>query len=132
MTDQALTVIAPRGVAKSFDAAAMVDAWREDMRGRVLAGELAQATATTYARGMRAFLDWTEAQGVDRIGPQAVRRWKAAMLGDGLTPAGVNVRYAGVRAFFGWAVAGQGLAYDPTAGVKGPGAASASPTSAIP
>ena len=63
MTDQSLTVIAPRGVAKSFDAAALLDAWRADMRERVRAGELAQATATTYARGMRGFLDWTAAQG---------------------------------------------------------------------
>lgn len=119
MDARSLTVIAPRGVAKTFDAGAMIGAWQDDLQGRVDAGEMAQATMATYRRGMDAFLAWAQDQALDRIGPQAIRAWKAAMAQAGITPAGVNVRFAGVRSFFRWAVASQGLAYDPTSGVQG-------------
>ena len=55
-----LQVIAPRGVARSFDPVALVDEWRADMAERVAAGELAAATATTYLRGKFPSLDWHE------------------------------------------------------------------------
>jgi len=114
-----LSVIAPRGVSKTFDAATMLTEWRSAMQSQVDAGELAQATANTYYRGMTKFSEWATAQNLDRIGPKALRAWKAGELARGRKPAGVNVLFAGVRAFFRWAVAEQGLAYDPTAGVKG-------------
>lgn len=114
-----LTVLPPRGVARSFDPSEMLADWRADMQLRAEAGELAHNTLATYYRGMAKFLAWREAQGVERIGPRAIRSWKAALLQDGRKPAGVNTLYAGVRAFFRWAVAEQGLAYDPTASVQG-------------
>ena len=115
-----LQVIAPRGVARSFDPVALVDDWRADMAERVRAGELAATTATTYAQGMLAFLRWHEDNAPSpRVGPGAVRGWKAAQLEQGAKPATVNVRLAGVKAFFRWATAERGLAYDPAAGVPG-------------
>lgn len=114
-----LTVLPPRGVARAFDAEELVEEWRASMAERVAAGEMAQTTADTYARGMAAFLAWADDTNVERIGPRALRGWKASLLEVGRAPAGVNVLLAGVKAFFAWAVAERGLAYDPTQGVKG-------------
>ena len=113
-------MIAPRGVTRGFDPVALLDAWRAHTADQVRAGELAATTAQTYARGMLAFLRWHEDNApAPRVGPGALRGWKAAMLAQGRKPAGVNVRLAGVRAFFRWASAERGLAYDPAAGVSG-------------
>ncbi len=114
-----LTVIAPRGVSKSFDPASLVAEWQEYMQGQVDAGERSAATALTYARGMAHFIKWVQGQDLGNIGPAAIRAWKAALKGEGRKPAGVNVFYSGVRAFFKWAVSERGLAYDPTANVEG-------------
>jgi len=63
---------------------------------------------------------WVQGQAdLGGIGPQVIRAYKAALKGEGRTPAGVNVFYAGVKDFFKWAVAERGLAYDPTANVEG-------------
>lgn len=114
-----LTVLPPRGVSKTFDPAALLTEWQADLERRAAAGELAEATVQTYRRGMARFLAWTSAQNLERIGPQAIREWKAALLREGHKPQGVNTFYCGVRSFFHWAVAERGLAYDPTAGVGG-------------
>jgi hypothetical protein len=39
MVDRSLTVIAPRGVARSFDPGELLDAWRDYLRECVLAGD---------------------------------------------------------------------------------------------
>lgn len=114
-----LQVIAPRGVSKVFDPEALYTEWVTDLQARVDAGEMAQSTIDTYGRGMARFLAWADGEGLGRIGPDAIRKWKAAQLAAGRKPAGVNVFYSGVRAFFRWAVAEKGLAYDPTVSVKG-------------
>lgn len=115
-----LSVIAPRGVSRSFDPRALVDEWHEHLGLLVDAAELTTATAKTYRRGMAKFLDWfAEQDSYANVGPRAVRGWKAAML-DQYSPASVATWYAAVTHFFGWAVAHRGLAYDPTANVKGP------------
>jgi len=114
-----LTVIAPRGVSKTFDPASLVAEWQAYMQAQVDAGERSAATALTYRRGMAHFIAWAQGQAIDNIGPAAIRQWKAALKGEGRKPAGVNVFYAGVKAFFKWAVSERGLAYDPTANVEG-------------
>ena len=85
----------------------------------VAAGEMAQTTARTYARGLEKFLDWAAQADTARIGPQTIRAWKAHLSQEGRAPAGINVLLAGVKAFFTWAVAERGLAYNPTVGVRG-------------
>lgn len=117
-TGRELQVVAPRGVARSFDADALAADWRAHLAELVAAGEMAQATAHTYARGMDKLLDWIGAQDATRVGPQAIRAWKADMLERGLSASTANVHLAGARCFFAWAVAERGLAYDPTNGVK--------------
>ena len=119
MTNTCLSILPRRGVARSFSPATLLADWRADMQTRVSAGELSSNNLATYYRSMAKFLDWTEEQELERIGPRAIRSWKASLLQDGRKPSGVNALYAGVRAFFRWAVAEQGLAYDPTASVKG-------------
>jgi site-specific recombinase XerD len=116
---QNLQVVAPRGVARNFDAAAMVTDWEADLWQRVEAGELAATTATTYTRGMARFLAWLQEHEHGRLGAGVVRAWKADLARDGHKPAGINTFYAGVRRFFKWAVSERSLAYDPTAGVEG-------------
>lgn len=113
-----LQVMAPRGVARSFDADSLTAEWRDHLATLVASGEMAQATADTYARGMSKLLAWIGEHDVTRIGPQVLREWKADMLAAGLSPATANVHLAGAKAFFAWAVAEQGLAYNPSAGIK--------------
>lgn len=117
-TGRELQVVAPRGVARSFDADALVIDWQAHLGELVAAGEMAQATADTYARGMGKLLDWIGERETTRVGPQAIRAWKADMLARGLSPSTANVHLAGARCFFAWAVGERDLAYDPTNGVK--------------
>ncbi len=115
-----LTVKAPRGLARGFAPDVLIGEWRADMQERVDAGELSPNTATTYARGMTKFWTWYKSQDTyTSVGPRAIRSWIASMRRDGRKPAGVNVLYAGVRAFFAWAVAERGLAYNPTLTTRG-------------
>jgi len=119
-TTAALTVRAPRGLARSIDPDVLIGEWREDMQARADAGEISPNTVTTYATGMGKFWTWYKGQDTYKsVGPRAIRSWIGDMRAAGRKASGVNVRYAGVRAFFAWAVAECGLAYNPTAGVKG-------------
>ena len=118
--DAKIAVRQPRGVARSFEPSVLLEEWATDMQERVDAGELAQATAATYGRGMGKFMTWFGEQSEYKtIGPRAVRSWKAAMLGSGRKPQGINTHLAGVKAFFRWAVGAQRLAYNPSLDVKG-------------
>lgn len=115
-----LTIKAPRGLARSFDPDVLIGEWRADMQARADAGEISPSTATTYARGMTKFWAWFQAQDTYKsVGPRAIRAWIADMRAAGRRPGGINTLYAGVRAFFLWAVAESGLAYNPTLGVPG-------------
>jgi site-specific recombinase XerD len=117
-----MTVKAPRGLARSFDPAVLIGEWREDMRSRVEAGEMARNTAVTYRRGMAKFWTWFQGQDAYKnVGPRAIRSWFAHMRNAGRKPNGIATHYAGVRAFFAWAVAERGLAYNPCATVKSKG-----------
>jgi len=117
-----LTVKAPRGLARSFDPAVLIGEWREDMSSRVEAGEMARNTAVTYDRGMAKFWTWFQGQDVYKsVGPRALRSWFADMRKAGRKPNGIATHYVGVRAFFAWAVAERGLAYNPCATVKSKG-----------
>ena len=106
-------------VAKSFDAETLAADWRDHLATLVAAGEMAQATADTYGRGLGKLLTWLGENEALRVGPQALRRWKADMAAGGYSAATINVHFAGARHFFTWAVAERGLAYDPTTGIKG-------------
>ena len=115
-----MTVKAPRGLGRSFDPDVLIAEWQADMQARVEAGELSDNTAATYGRGMSKFWSWFQGQDTYKsVGPRALRSWIAEMRAAGRKPNGVNTLYAGVRAFFAWAVAEQGLAYNPTSTVKG-------------
>ena len=115
-----LTVKAPRGLARSFDPDVLIGEWQADMQERVDAGELSPNTLAAYRRGMAKFWTWYKGQDAyTSVGPRAIRSWIASMRQDGRKPAGVNILYAGVRAFFRWAVAERDLAYNPTLTTRG-------------
>jgi len=117
--DAQLQLIAPRGVARTFDAEGLAAAWHAHLEDLVAGGEMASTTATTYHRGLDKFLAWLAEQDLSRVGPAALRAWKADLARQGAKASSINTWFAGVRHFFAWAVAEQGLAYNPTAGVKG-------------
>jgi len=118
--DQQISVAAPRGVARSFAPDVLIGEWVADMQERVDAGELSANTLATYRRGMAKFWEWHKGQSsYKKISPKAVRGWLASMRRAGRKPAGINAHYAGVRAFFVWAVAERGLAYNPTLTTRG-------------
>jgi len=119
--DAQLQVVAPRGVARRFDAPQLVAEWQEYMGELVASGERAANTAITYTRGMDKFLAWLTGQDVARVGPQVIRRWRAALARNGAKASTVNTWYSGVRDFFRWATNEGGLAYDPCATIRAVG-----------
>lgn len=118
MADQ-LTIVWPRGVTRGLDVDALVTEWHEYLALKVGAQELAQATRSSYIRGMDRFIAWCAKEDRSRIGPGAIRSWKATLVREGYKPGSVNTWFAGVKSFFAWAVAEKGLAHNPTAGVRG-------------
>ena len=113
--DAQLTV---REVGGEVTVPSLVAEWEVYMMQQVAAGEIATATARTYARGMRRFVDWLASEDIGHVDSTAVLRWKAHLRQEGHKPTGVNTFYAGVRAFYRWAKAMRGLLMDPTAGVR--------------
>ena len=114
-----LTVRAPQGVSRSFEPEVLIDEWKADMESRVEAAEMSPNTAATYARGISKFWAWFRGQDTYKsVGPKAVRSWLADMRRAGRKRSGVSTLYGGVRAFFAWAVAERGLAYNPCLTVR--------------
>lgn len=115
-----LTVGAPRGVSRSFDPEVLLSEWKGAMQESVQAGDLSSNTLKVYYRGMCVFWRWFKSQDTyTNVTPRAIRSWKANMGQQGRKPGTTNTLLAGVRAFFAWAVAERGLAYNPTEGVQG-------------
>ncbi len=92
-----LQVVAPRGVARSFDAATLAGEWRDHLAALVAAGAMAQTTADTYGRGMTKLLASIGGHDVTRVGPQAYApggclvavgraSWRGAAAGAGGLP----------------------------------------------
>ena len=113
-----LTVTGARDVVGGVAIPALVEEWAAHMARRVAAGEIAEATRTTYLRGMRRFSDWLDTQNVPFVDGDTLLLWKAGLLEEH-KPTGANVFFAGVRAFFRWAKAHRGLLNDPTEGIRG-------------
>jgi len=95
----------------------LVEAWHAALNLDVEAGQIARATADTYKRGLAKFREWGQAN-PERANDHAVKEWLASLRSAGASQNAISIWFAGVRAFFRWAVSEKHLAADPTAGVK--------------
>lgn len=114
MENEALTTMTSAIAPRSGD---LVRAWSEAMALDVAAGNLAEATAGTYRRGLRKFIEWGQAD-PERASDHAVKEWLGALRSAGASQNAVSVWFAGLRSFFAWAVAERHLQADPTQGVR--------------
>lgn len=108
----------PGALATIAQPHALIDLWHADMRRDVQAGQIAQLTADTYARGMARFVAWLEHTG-NAATRDTVREWMSHERTKGAKPGSVNAWLGGVRAFFVWAVAAGHMAESPAAGIRG-------------
>lgn len=91
--------------------------WFDCLAADVEAGELAADTAATYKRGLGKFIAWGAAD-PERANDGAVKAWLAALRAGGASQNSIAAWFAGVRAFFAWAVSERHIPADPTQGVK--------------
>ena len=111
------TAIVRTETAITKAAAGIESEWHQALELDVRAGQLSQATADTYKRGVRKFREWAAAD-AERASDQAIKGWLADLRDRGVSQNAIAVWFAGVRAFFAWAVSERKLAADPTQGVK--------------
>lgn len=97
--------------------ASLVDQWHDSLALDVRAGSMAQATAETYKRGLAKFVTWGQAN-PEHVTDHAVKSWLASLRDAGISQNAIAVWFAGVRAFFQWAVSEKHIASDPTQGIK--------------
>lgn len=100
--------VRPRSIVEDWHAALDLD---------VSAGQLAEASAEAYKRGLAKFREWGQAK-PERAGELVIKEWLASLREAGMSQNTISVWFAGVRAFFRWAISEKRLIADPTAGVK--------------
>src|ERR1700731_2719600 len=84
------------------DLAALVDSWALILRSE----NKAEATITTYARAVRAYLRWCDQGGHPaELTRAAVLSHTAEMIGAGAEPATARIRQASLRRFSAWLAA---------------------------
>lgn len=93
--------------------------WKMSLDLSLAAGEYTTSTCQAYQRGMGKFLAWCQENEIEQVSANTIRRWIADGREQGFKPTSINSWYAGVRAFFSWAVGNGLLAHNPTEGVKG-------------
>jgi integrase/recombinase XerC/integrase/recombinase XerD len=91
--------------------------WAQALAEDVAAGNLSGATADTYRRGLRKFIEWG-AGDPGRSSDHAIKEWLGALRSSGASQNAISVWFAGVRSFFAWAVSERHLDADPTHGVR--------------
>ena len=107
------------GLAVHTPEIVLLEAWYADLELNLAAGQLAPSTCQAYRRGLDKFLTWCRGTGVAQINGNIIRGWIAHARQQDFKPTTINTWYAGVRAFFAWAVAQGILQHNPTEGVKG-------------
>ena len=107
-----------KSMTKARPEIALIQEWWNVLQLEKRAGEITDATMTTYQRGMTKFWNWCDEHQVDQVTSAVIQQWKADLLEAGIKPSSVNVWLAGVKRFFDWAVNAGSLAVNPAAGVK--------------
>src|SRR5689334_7302331 len=115
MENLALTTTKPAGLQRAD--LPLPEQWAAALALDVRAGVISQATADTYRRGLGKFIAWGESN-PERVTEHAVKEWLASLRSAGISQNAISVWFAGVRAFFAWAVSEKKLPNDPTSGVK--------------
>lgn len=91
--------------------------WREHLaHGK--AKKLTSGTRRNYAHGLERFVAWCRRHDRPLLEAASVRSWLEALLDAGYKSGSVNTWLAGVKSFFGWAVAEGRLAYNPAQGIS--------------
>ena len=95
----------------------LIAKWHTALDLRVRASEMSKDTANVYRVGVDRFVDYIEEDGL-AVTPDTLRGWKAEMLGR-YSAGSVNTWFAGVKAFYAWAVEAGMTKVNPAEGVKG-------------
>lgn len=114
MKNNALAKVERGAISRASDLAAM---WSQSLALEVEAGNLSEATAATYRRGLRKFVEWGQGD-PERASDHAIKEWLASLRAGGASQNAISVWFAGVRSFFAWAVSERRLDVDPTHGVR--------------
>ena len=93
------------------------DLWIEWLALEVESGQISEATAATYKNGLRKFAKWG-ASDPEHTNDDAIKEWIASLRAAGMAQNTISVWFAGVRAFFQWAISKHHVTADPTQGVK--------------
>lgn len=96
---------------------ALPELWADHLAREVRAGQMSETTAATYRRGLGKFQAWG-AGDPERANDHAVKEWIASLRAAGKAQNTISIWFAGVRAFFQWAVSERYLGVDPTQGIK--------------
>ena len=91
--------------------------WADHLAREVRAGQISEATAATYRRGLKKFTTWGAAD-PERASDHAIKEWIADLRERKTSQNAISVWFAGVRAFFQWAISEHHVTADPTQGVK--------------
>ena len=99
------------------DLPSLLDSWLLRLR----AERKSPDTRKSYADGVRAFLSWCAAEGVEPVLDEpTVTAWTAALLDEGKTPNTVIARLKGVRRFSAWLAGRDEIPRDELTGIKAP------------
>ncbi|SKK75309.1 phage integrase family protein [Mycobacteroides abscessus subsp. massiliense] len=101
----------------ALDLLALLDSWQLCLR----AERKAEETVDGYGRGVRQFVAWCEAEGVEpAVDKQLVQRWVAELLAAGREAATVVSRQLAMKRFSAWLTAEGELDHDPLLGIARP------------
>jgi site-specific recombinase XerD len=96
----------------------LVAEWQVDLSRRVAIKQVARTTCETYTRGVGRYLDWCRQARVGWQEAESIDRWRSSLLQQGLSVGSANTWFAGVKAFFAWAVGTCSIGQDPTVGMR--------------
>ncbi len=98
----------------------LIAKWHAALDLRVRAGEMSKDTASVYRNGVGRFMQFAEHQSAcgRAIDGDALRDWKADLL-TAYSAGSVNTWFAGVKAFYAWAVEAKLMEVNPAENVKG-------------
>ncbi len=91
--------------------------WIDHLALEVESGQISKATADTYKNGLKKFIAWG-ASDPEHTNDHAIKEWIASLRAAGMAQNTISVWFAGVRAFFQWAISEHHVKADPTQGVK--------------
>jgi integrase/recombinase XerC len=96
----------------------LITEWQDSVKLSVKAGDISNATKTTYIVGMNKFMSWLQQQSDKQVSAKTIQEWKKYLLDLGKKPTSINSWLAGVKRFFEWTVNAGYFEYSPTATIR--------------